>query len=138
MPVFGQILSTANIPQAVEITADVSNSANNIYADVTGLSFPVLANVLTRFQAYIPYTAAAVTTGSRWSMSGPVLTRGSWLVTMPPATGTAPYTPVVTNQTTYNTGVVSLGSPTVDNLLVIIEGFVQCSAAGALQISPLR
>lgn len=55
------------------LTSDVTNNnavANSI-ADVTGLSFSVLAAKLYWFEFHIVYTAAATTTGSRWSISGP-------------------------------------------------------------------
>lgn len=60
----------------VRLTGDVTNnnaSANTI-ADVTGLSFPVLAGKLYTFNFDIIYTAAATTTGSRWSVNGPAFT----------------------------------------------------------------
>ena len=53
--------------------ADVTNNnavANSI-ADVTGLSFPVVAGQRYNFKFNINYTAAATTTGSRWTISGP-------------------------------------------------------------------
>ncbi len=40
-------------------------------ADIPELSFPVEANKTYYFQFIIPYTAAATTTGSRWSINGP-------------------------------------------------------------------
>lgn len=60
----------------VRLTGDVTNSnaTANTIADVTGLSFPVLAAKLYWFEFHIVYTAAATTTGSRWSISGPTFT----------------------------------------------------------------
>lgn len=57
----------------VVLASDVTNndaSANTI-ADVTGLSFPVVAGNTYWFRFVIAYTAAATTTGSRWSINGP-------------------------------------------------------------------
>lgn len=57
----------------VRLTADVTNNnavANTIQS-VTGLEFPVLAAKLYEFTFQIVYTAAATTTGSRWSITGP-------------------------------------------------------------------
>lgn len=57
----------------VRLTSDVTNNnavANSI-ASVTGLEFPVLAAKLYEFEFNIVYTAAATTTGSRWSITGP-------------------------------------------------------------------
>jgi hypothetical protein len=60
----------------VRLTADVTNNnaTANTIADVTGLSFPVLAAKLYWFEFHIVYTAAATSTGSRWSISGPTFT----------------------------------------------------------------
>ena len=55
------------------LTSDVTNNnaTANTIADVTGLSFAVLANKLYWFEFGIVYTSAATATGSRWSISGP-------------------------------------------------------------------
>lgn len=48
-----------------------NNATANSIADVTGLQFPVVANTRYEFEFLIRYTAAATTTGSRWSINGP-------------------------------------------------------------------
>jgi hypothetical protein len=48
-----------------------NNASANTIADVTGLSFAVTSGHLYYFRFIIPYTSAATTTGSRWSISGP-------------------------------------------------------------------
>ena len=55
----------------VRLTADVTNNnaTANTIADVTGLSFAMLANKTYVFEFNIMYTAAATTTGSRWSLA---------------------------------------------------------------------
>ena len=57
----------------VVLASDVvnNNGVANSMADVTGLSFPVIAGETYQFEFTIPYTAAAITTGSRWSINGP-------------------------------------------------------------------
>lgn len=57
----------------VILGSDVTNNNGvaNTIADITGLSFPVLAGQTYRFEFTIPYTSAATTTGSRWSINGP-------------------------------------------------------------------
>lgn len=57
----------------VIMQSDVANSALNILAD-TGLSFPVKAGKSYYFKAFIPFTAAATGTGSRWTIDGPTAT----------------------------------------------------------------
>jgi hypothetical protein len=57
----------------VSLSADVinNNAVANTLADVTGLSFSVTSGVTTNFSCQVIYTAAATTTGSRWSINGP-------------------------------------------------------------------
>lgn len=58
---------------AVILGSDVinNNAVANTIKDVTGLSFPVTAGNTYSFEFTILYTAAATTTGSRWSINGP-------------------------------------------------------------------
>lgn len=48
-----------------------ANATANTMADVTDLSFPVVAGYTYQFKFVIEYTAAATTTGSRWAINGP-------------------------------------------------------------------
>ena len=59
--------------QFVVLGSDVvnNNAVANTIADVTALSFPVVAGETYWFEFVIPYTSAATTTGSRWSINGP-------------------------------------------------------------------
>lgn len=52
-----------------------NNAVANTIQDVTGFSFPVTAGETYWFSFNIEYTSAATTTGSRWCISGPALTR---------------------------------------------------------------
>jgi hypothetical protein len=62
----------------VYLKSDVTdNTGNCTLTDVTGLSFSVAANTTYNFHADIIYTAAATTTGSQWSISGPAIGTGS-------------------------------------------------------------
>ena len=67
-------LSAVNL---VVLAADVTNAnaVANTIADVTGLSFPVIAGQTFQFEFFIDYTAAATTTGSRWCINGPAFSR---------------------------------------------------------------
>jgi hypothetical protein len=58
---------------AVVLGADVinNNAVANTIQDVTGLSFSVTGGNTYWFKFIIQYTAAATTTGSRWSINGP-------------------------------------------------------------------
>lgn len=58
---------------AVVLGSDVinNNAVANTIQDVTGLSFSITAGKTYYFEFNIAYTAAATTTGSRWSINGP-------------------------------------------------------------------
>lgn len=57
----------------VVLSGDVvnNNATLNTMQDVTALSFAVVAGETYYFEFVIPYTSAATTTGSRWSINGP-------------------------------------------------------------------
>ena len=74
-------LSQGNTPASsgwnqVVLGSDVTNNnaVANTMQDVTGLSFPVTTGLRYKFKAFIWYTSAATTTGSRWSINGPSAT----------------------------------------------------------------
>lgn len=117
----------------VVLASDVTNnnaSANTI-ADVTGLSFSVLAGKLYWFNFWIVYTAAATTTGSRWSVNGPASPtylqyRSEYSLTTTTTTrnvSTSAYdTPSASNATSAATG----------QNIAEIEGIIQPSADGTV------
>lgn len=59
----------AGISHRTVLAADVANSGNDALADVTGLSFPVLSGKKYKFKFFVVYSAAATTTGSRWTVN---------------------------------------------------------------------
>jgi len=111
----------------VVLPSDVTNSTTTI-ADVTGLSFPVTSGITYKFKFYIIYTAAAATTGSRWSINGPATTLLNY---------TSRYTLTATTQTqnfqaAYNVpAAANLTSLTAGNC-AIIEGVITPSANGTV------
>lgn len=66
-------VAVVNTLNMVVLSGDVvnNNGTANTIADVTGLSFAVTAGETYWFEFVIPYTSAATTTGSRWSINGP-------------------------------------------------------------------
>lgn len=99
-----------------------ANAVANTIADVTGLSFPVVAGHLYRFKFTILYASAATTTGSRWSINGPVQSR---LIYM------SEYS-LASTSTTRNTNNISYDLPAASNAtsgsltsnMAIIEGLI--------------
>lgn len=115
----------------VVLSGDVpnSNAVANTIADVTGLSFSVTAGVTYHFKFIIWYTAAATTTGSRWSINGPSTTNLAY---------TSIYSLTATNQTVnhavaYNTPATSNAtSANTTGNIAIIEGVITPSANGSV------
>lgn len=114
------------------LAADVTNNNGtaNTIADVTGLSFPVTAGKKYWFRFVIDYTAAATTTGSRWTINGPAITRLSYI---------SKYALTSTTQTT-NYGLAAYDLPAASNAssaatgsnLAVIEGIITPSATGTV------
>jgi len=117
--------------ETVIITSDVVNAevVADTMTDVTGLSFPVVSGSTYSFKFMIIYTAAATTTGSRWSINGPATTllgfRSSWPLTITTVT--------VNNRTAYDVPTASSTSSgnTAGNI-AFIEGFITPSADGTV------
>lgn len=123
--------ATGGAQSSAVLAADVTNNNGtaNTLADVTGLSFPVTAGKKYRFRFEIQYTAAATTTGSRWSISGPG--------------GTMRYSSqysLTSTSATFNEGLAAHDLPSASNAssaatganLATIEGFYEASANGSV------
>lgn len=130
-----------NSLNAVALAADVTNNNGvaNTIADVTGLSFPVVAGETYWFMFTIFFTAAATTTGSRWAINGPAAPtflayRTSQGLSAAATAGTDVMTEV--NQAAYDSPAASnASSPTAtagQANVVRIEGFIRPSANGTV------
>jgi hypothetical protein len=124
-----------NALNVVALAADVTNNnaVANTIADVTGLSFAVNANETYYFKFTIFYTAAATTTGSRWSINGPAAPtllafQSSNLLTA--AAGTDGMT--VSYNSAYDTPAASNATSALLGNIAIVEGFVRPSASGTV------
>ena len=115
----------------VVLGSDVTNNNGtaNTIADVTGLSFPVVSGKKYRFRFDFQYTAAATTTGSRWSINGPGGTmryQSGYSLTATSATTnqglTAHDMPAASNASSASTG-GNNGS---------VEGFYEASSSGSV------
>lgn len=120
------------VMQTVVLGSDVTNNNGtaNTIADVTGLSFAVSAGLKYWFKFVIPYTSAATTTGSRWSINGPAApTQLNY---------TSRYTLTATSETinggnsTYDTPSGSNATSLTAGNLAVIEGIIVPSAAGTV------
>jgi len=117
---------------SVTINSDVvnSNAVANTIADITGLSFSVTSGATYWFRFVIPFTSAASTTGSRFSISG-ASTSALYFQSQYPSSITAQATNV--GLSAFDTpAAATTTSPTTLVGLAIIEGVATFSANGTL------
>ena len=126
----------SSVMQTVITSTDVvnNNAVANTIADITGLSFNVLAGNRYYFKFVINYSAAATTTGARFSVSGPASPFSLNYMSEYSLTATT---------TTRNANNISYDLPAASNAtsaqaiafggnLAIIEGFIIPSADGTV------
>jgi len=126
-----QAAYVANNLNAVVLASDVTNNnaiANTI-ADVTGLSFNVIAGQTYWFEFVIPYTAAAATTGSRWSINGPA---SPTLLSYRSEYTLTATTTTVNSQATYDTPAASNASSLTTGNVATIWGIIKPSSNGTV------
>jgi hypothetical protein len=129
----GSSAPVVGVTNLVVLAADVinNNATANTIANVTGLSFPVVANGKYWFEIFIDYTAAATTTGSRWAITGPAFTQLEY---------TSEYALTTTTKTVNN--LVAYDQPVASNASSAnttgnhawISGFITPSANGDVQV----
>lgn len=117
----------------VVLGSDVTNNnaSANTLANVTGLAFDVTAGVTYWFDATIPYTAAATTTGSRWTINGPA--------TPTLLAYASEYTLTATSQTVnYATAYLIPAASNATSLtagnIAYLQGIIKPSANGTVQV----
>lgn len=125
-----QAAFVANSLNIVVLASDVTNNNGtaNTLQDVTGLSFPVTATETYWFEFIIPYTAAATTTGSRWTINGPAVSGLRY---------TSEYTLTATSKTVncataYQIPAASNASSLTDGNIATMWGIVTPSSSGTL------
>lgn len=124
--------STAAEWNTVILTADVgnSNAVADTLEDVTGLSFAAEADDTYEFEAVIPYTSAAATTGSRWTVNGPAMTAIQYVsrYTLTATTETVNYCAALQAPAAANASSLTAGN------VAVIQGTFTPSAAGTFII----
>lgn len=109
-----------------------SNAVANTLEDVTGLSFSVVSGGVYHFKFYVIYTAAATTTGSRWTINGPA---ASNLIYMSEYSLAATTTTRNANNISYQLPAGSnASSSSLTGNLAIVEGMIIPSADGTVQL----
>ena len=108
-------------------TADQSSAAL-AFADVTDLSFAVVAGRTYKFKIFCQFDVTNTSTGTRWGVNGPAFSRLFYNVLWSAGTGTQANVAYQTYDATASTG----GSHFTTNNCAIIEGIVVPSANGTL------
>jgi len=130
-----KVLNTWSAPitglQSVVLGSDVTNNnaTANTIADVTGLSFSVTAGNKYWFRFIIPYTSAATTTGSRWSITGPAAPTLLNYTSHYTLTATSE---TVNSATAYDTPSGASASSLTAGHVAILEGILVPSANGTV------
>jgi hypothetical protein len=124
---YGGLMQTTKLASDVVVTG-----VANTLVTVTGLQFPVKAGMSYKFKFYVGYSAAIATTGSRWTIDGPAVTRlNYWSF----------YT--LTNvAATFNYGLTAYNLPAASNAssglgtanTAVVEGVAQPSADGIISL----
>ena len=123
--------TTVTALSTVVLASDVTNNnaTANTIANVTGLSFSVTSGETYWFRFTIPYTSAATTTGSRWSVSGP----GSPTLLHYTSSYTLTATSNTFNSATaYDIPAASNASSLTAGNVAVIEGVIKPSSNGTL------
>lgn len=115
-----------NEPNRIFLASDVSSSTTTL-ANVTGLSFPVTADVTYKFKFFIVYTASATSVGSRWTINGPTATTLRYYSTYPSSTSANAFY----YQSAYNGAAATANSGATTCNIAIIEGIINCSSSAS-------
>lgn len=115
----------------VKLANNVANAeaVANTITDVTALSMGLISGITYKFKFLIHYTAAAATTGSRWSINGPTVTN---LHYRSEYTLTAGSRTVNDLTSTYDLPAASNASSLTAGNTAIVEGTITPSADGTL------
>lgn len=131
--------TTSSSLSTVVLSGDVTNNnaVANTIADVTGLSFAVTSGNTYWFRFVIRYTAAATTTGSRWSINGPTTSALAFNVSTPLiATVNSSDSVSQSNMVAYDTpataNATSPNNSATGGQIATIEGFITPSANGTV------
>ncbi len=119
----------------IVLGGDVTDSTGNActMADVTGLSFAVASGSNYHFHASILYTAAAATTGSKFSVTSP---SSPTLLAFSNRSGLTNTTESFSYENTNDGGVCTTDSPSTaaQGNIATLEGMIRPSANGTLQL----
>lgn len=125
------IPAAVNATNLVVLSGDVTNNnaTANTMQDVTGLSFAVTAGQTYKFKFTIPYTSAATTTGSRWSINGPA---SPTLLNYSSRYALTATSETVNYATAYDIPAAANATSLTAGNVAVIEGFITPSGNGTV------
>ena len=128
----GTVNPVSTAINVVVLASDVvnNNATLNTLANVTGLAFNVTADKTYWFEIIVNYTAQATSTGSRWSINTPLVTRLDY---------TSEWTLTTTTKTINNLGAPNLpaaanATSLASGNIATLWGFITPSENGAVQV----
>jgi hypothetical protein len=125
-PVSASQLKTELGGKQFSFKAGDQTSASQSFADVTNLSFAVVAGRTYKFKIFCQFDVTNTSTGTRWAVNGPAFTRLFYSVLWTSGTGTQANMAFQTYDGPASTG----ASNFTTNNCAIIEGIVIPSASG--------
>jgi hypothetical protein len=126
-----RLLRELDSPDVAVMQEDVVNDLADTLIDADGLGFPVLANETYWFEATVVYTAAATTTGSRWTVNGPLFSLLAYSARYP-SSATAS---TDSNQSAYDLPAsANASSASTDGNIARITGIVRPTEEGYLSV----
>lgn len=132
---FFVITSTAKLDAKLRVASDVVNPTTS-FADVTGLTCPVLTGKHYNFEAHLLYVCNATTTGARFGVNGPTMTamRVSALQTVTGSATAAALSAPVADITAVDTIVSAQTTGPANVVLGILSGWINPSADGTFAV----
>jgi hypothetical protein len=126
----------------MEVPATVSNvktismlaldvSASNAYANVTGLSFPVVSGQTYTFRFVCTYTVSSTAYGTAWAIDGPTNSYLSYYSQCSPTTGGTVFSTKL-NLTAYDAATATGTTTAAAGNIAIIEGVITPTANGTV------
>lgn len=115
-------------PTLIVLSSDQTNNnaVANTLEDLTEFTFAVVSGQTYWFSAFIPFTSAASTTGSRWTINGPTTSFLTYRAVYPQSATSS----IQSYRSAYSLPSTSSGSSVASGASAVIEGVITPSADG--------
>lgn len=132
---FFTVTSTAKLDAKLRVASDVVNATTS-FADITGLTCPVLSGKHYNFEAHLMYVCNATTTGARFGVNGPTMTamRVSAIQTVTGSVTAAALSAPVADITAVDTAISAQTTGPANVVLGVLSGWINPSAGGTFAL----